>query len=183
MNWLDYILIFILILNLYSGFKHGLISQVVKMVSLFIAIYFAVFWSSDLKGYLVKYLKLDEVVPSISQNGEVSIWLTEIMLNIVSFMILFLLIGLILSLFTGRLKILNRIPIIGPVNALSGGLLGAAKGILIIFLIVALLSLIETEFMNNMVDASVLVALSHHYMPLIFGLIMNFIMGRLGTIV
>lgn len=183
MNWLDYILVFIIILNLYSGFRHGFISQVVKMASIFIAIYLAVFWSSVLKGYLVKYLKLDELISVISQNGEVSVWLTEIMLNIIAFMLLFMLIGLILKIITGRLKILNRIPVIGPINALSGGLLGAAKGILIIFLIVALLSLIETDFMIDTVDASVLVALSDHYMPLFFSLIMDFIMGRLGTIV
>ncbi len=179
MNWLDYVLIFILILNLYNGLRYGFIRQIVGMAGLFIALYLALLWSGDIKIYLEKHLKLGEVITVLVSNGDTSFWLTGVLLNIISFLLLFALIFFILSFFSGKLKYLNRIPIIGTLNILLGGLFGAAKGIIIIFLIIALVSLISTEYWTNTLDASVVVALSGHYMPLLYTLFVNYIKGKL----
>lgn len=180
MNWLDYVLIFILVLNFYNGFRYGFVRQVVGITSLFIALYLALFWSSDIKLYLEEYLKLDEVISVIVKNGETSLWLTGVLLNAIAFFLVFLLVLFILSFFSGKLRLLNRIPILGPLNILLGGLLGAFKGVIIVFLIVALISLIPTEYWINTLDASVIVALSGHYMPLLHAFIVDYIVGKLG---
>ncbi|RJX28148.1 MAG: CvpA family protein [Dethiobacter sp.] len=183
MNWLDYALIFILILNLYNGFRHGFLRQVAGLVSLFIAIYAALFWSSDVKTYLQKYLKLDEVITGLARNGEAASWLTETLANIIAFLVVFLVLSLVLGLIARKMSIFNKIPIIGPLNALLGSITGAVKGVLVIFLIVALLSLVETAFWMRTVEASVVVSLSRHYMPLFSGLFLDFVVGKLGKLI
>jgi uncharacterized membrane protein required for colicin V production len=183
MNWLDYALIFILILNFYNGLRHGFLRQIAGLISLFIALYAALFWSSDVKGYLQEYLKLEEVIAALARNGETSLWLTEILSNIVAFLIVFFIFSLVLSLISRKLSVFNKIPILGPLNAFLGSILGAIKGILVIFLIVALISLVETDFWMRTVEASVVVSLSRHYMPLLFGLIFDFVVGKLGKLI
>lgn len=179
MNWLDYVLIFILILNLYNGLRYGFIRQIVGMASIFIALYLALLWSGNIKIYLEKHLRLGDVITVLVSNGDTSLWLTGILLNIISFLLLFVLISFILVFLSGKLKYLNRIPIIGTLNVLLGGLFGAVKGIIIVFLIVALISLIPTEYWIDTLDASVVVALFGHYMPLLYTLFVDYISGRL----
>lgn len=180
MNWLDYVLVFILILNFYNGLRYGFVRQIVGMASLFIALYLALFWSGDIKIYLEKYLKLDEVISVIVSNGDTSLWLTGVLLNVISFLLAFALVFFLLSFFSGKLKLLNRIPIIGMINILLGGLLGALKGVVIVFIMIALISLIPTGYWIDILEASVVVALFGHYMPLIYALIVDYITGRLG---
>ena len=75
MNWLDYALVFILILNFYNGLRYGLVRQIVGMASLFIALYLALFWSGEIKICLEKYFKLDGVISVLVSNGDTSLWL------------------------------------------------------------------------------------------------------------
>lgn len=179
MNWLDYVLIFILILNFYNGLRYGFVRQIVGMASLFIALYLALFWSGDLRIFFEKNLRLGEVISVLVSNGDTSLWLTGVLLNIISFLVLFALVTFILTFFCGKLKYLNRIPIIGTLNVLLGGLFGAVKGVIIVFLIIALISLIPTGYWINTLDASVVVALFGHYMPLLYSFIVDYITGRL----
>ena len=180
MNWLDYALVFILILNFYNGLRYGLVRQIVGMASLFIALYLALFWSGEIKICLEKYFKLDGVISVLVSNGDTSLWLTGVLLNVISFLLAFALVYFLLSFFSGKLKLLNKIPIIGMINILLGGLLGALKGVIIVFIIIALISLIPTKYWINTLDASVVVAIFGHYMPLIYALIVDYIVGRLG---
>jgi len=183
MNWLDYVLIFIIILNFYNGCRYGLLRQVAGLLGLFIALYAALYWSGDLKMYLQEYIKLEEVITVLSSNGEASLWLTEVILNIAAFLIIFLVLSLVFGLIAKKLSLFNKIPLVGPLNALLGGILGAFKGILLVFLIAALISLVETGFWMKAIEASAVIALSRHYMPLLFGLIFDFVVGRMGKLV
>ncbi len=182
MNWLDFVLLLIFVIALYNGFRKGLVSQVVSLTSFFIALYLALNFSEEVREILGQYLYLDRIVSTIAEDPEASLWLVETILNIISFLVAFLLISLVLAFITGKLKLVNKIPLVGPVNALLGLTVGALKGILFVFLLVALLSLIRTEYWLATMESSAIVALSEHYMSLLFVLMMDYVAESLSII-
>lgn len=183
LNWLDYLLIFILILNLYNGLRYGFLRQVAGLVGLFIALYAALAWSGALKGYLKSFFDLEEVITTFATGWDASSWLAGVIYNIVCFLIIFCLFSFLLGVIIGKLSIFNKIPLIGPLNVFLGGILGALKGLLLVFLVSSLISLLETSFWLKAFESSAVIALSRHYMPLLFGFVFDFIVGRLGRLI
>lgn len=179
MNWLDYILIFVLIYYLYRGLQQGLVKQVVGLAGFFIAFYSSLRWSGVLRGYMDKYLKLDEIFVVMRQESEASLWLIDVIINIIAFLMLLMIISLILSVLVQRLRIINKIPLVGPLNAISGAAVGALKGIIVILVIVAVISLLETNFWQDSMHASAVVDLSRHYMGLLFHFIAGMVLDNL----
>ncbi len=182
MNWLDYALVFIIILNAYNGLKHGFLRQAARLASFFLAFYIALFQHNNLKDFLLENLNLQEVAAVLSPGGETASWLTGVLANIVAFLLIFIALSLLFALLVDRLKIFNRIPFVGPLNALLGCLFGIAKGVLAVFLLAALVSLLEKGFWMRAVEASAVISLSRHYLPFFYGLIFNIVAGKLGIL-
>lgn len=182
MNWLDFVLLLVFVIALYNGFRKGLVSQVISLTSFFIALYLALTWSDEVRDFLGHYLYLDRIVSVFAEDPEASLWLVETILNIISFLVAFLVISLILALISGKLKLVNKIPLVGPVNAFFGLTLGAVKGILFVFLLVALSSLVKTEYWLMTMESSAIVALSEHYMSQLFELMMDYVAESLSII-
>jgi uncharacterized membrane protein required for colicin V production len=168
---------------LYNGFRQGLVKQVVGLASFFIAFYLSLRWHGSLRSYLDRYIKLDEVFAVLGAENPASLWLMDAFLNIICFLILMLLISLILAVITKKLSILNHIPIIGPLNALSGAVIGFIKGLLVIFLAVSLISLLQTGFWQDTIQASAVAALSRHYIGSLFYFIAGLIVDNFGRVV
>ena len=182
MNWLDYIFIFVLILNLYSGYKEGLIRQVVALAGFFIAFYCALSWSGELSASLQEFLRIDRVLDILWTDGATNLWLANAICNVLVYILIFLVISLLIKIITKKLTIINKIPLIGSLNAILGTVFGLVKGFFIIFLTVALLSLIKIPFFNDTMEVSVFAALSQHYLAVLFNLINTNITERLGQL-
>ena len=87
---------------------------------------------------------------------------------------------MVLTVLVRRLRIVNKIPLVGPLNAVSGAVLGAIKGLLIIFITISVISLLETDFWQDSVQASAVVDLSRHYMGLLFHFIAGMVIDNLN---
>ncbi|HHU76462.1 MAG TPA: CvpA family protein [Firmicutes bacterium] len=183
MNWLDYLLIFIFILNLYNGYREGFIRQTVGLASFFVALYFSTSWSAALGGYLQDRFNLDQIIATLSKDEFMAAWLGEMLLNILAFLLVFLIVIFILKTITRRLKIFNRIPVVGPLNVFLGTILGIIKGFLVIFLAVSLISLVKISFLGSAVETSVIAALSQHYMAFLYDFIFHYLVDNLGQLV
>lgn len=183
MNWLDYVLLFILVYALFKGFRQGLVKQVVGLASFFIALYVALRWHRLARSFLDRYFKLDEVFAGPGAESTPVFLLVDVIINIIIFFIFLLLIYLILAVITKRLSIFNRIPIIGPLNALGGAVIGCIKGLLVIFLAVSLLSLLQTEYWQETLQNSAVVALSSHYIGLLFHFISGLVEANFSRLV
>ena len=180
MNWIDYLFIFVLVLNLYNGYKNGFISQIAALVSFFIALFLALTWSRDLSRALQGFLKIDHLFVPFFSDGAASLWLVDVLFNIVVFLIIFLAFIFLLKIVVGRLKIINKIPIIGNLNVILGIFFGTLKGLFIIFLIISILSLIKVPFWSDTVEASVIATLSQHYLTPLFNIIYEQVRESLG---
>ena len=102
--------------------------------------------------------KKDDLVDSISEldiklDGEVGIELTKQyiqplvvnFLSIIAFILLFAVVYLICKILAKSLKLVNKIPLLGRVNALLGGILGIVKGIVIAAVICFALNIAVTN--------------------------------------
>lgn len=183
MNWLDYVLVFFLVYYMYNGFKQGLIKQVVGLGAFFIAFFCALRWNNIVRLYAGKYLKLDEIFVFLEQESAASLWLINIMINIISFLMVMLLILLVFSLIIQKLSFINKVPFVGPLNALSGAFVGTIKGCVFVFLTIAILSLLDTDFWNNTMQSSAVVDLSRYYLGLFFYFVSEAVSNSLTKIV
>jgi uncharacterized membrane protein required for colicin V production len=175
-NWLDFLFIFVFVLHTLSGFSQGFLKKMVGVLGFVAAFYLALRWGADFIPFCEKLIPIGKLInlllPAQSTNME---WLFTLLYNILGFILLFIVFHFCFKLLTVRFRAVNKVPVIGFVNILGGGLLGAAKGMLLIFIISSIVSLMPTPFWVQARDNSAIIALSEYYLPLI----VNYIQGKI----
>lgn len=74
-----------------------------------------------------------------------------LVLRTVAFAVIFLLVNIVLRIITAVTKLVNKIPVIGKVNALLGFVLGLAEGIIAVFVICVAIRLVVSLTGANMI--------------------------------
>lgn len=158
---LTLIILVLLLLSLYSGFKRGLILQLVLTIGYAISFYFALEYYhqiSDLVEMMVPYPSpgSSETSPFVLYGKEFIFNLDQGFYNGVAFIgILF--IGWIITRFVGGLlNFLTEIPVLKQVNAIGGAIVGFIVEYVGVFLILFLLSTIPIQMIQNQFESSVL---------------------------
>ena len=198
MNLLDVILIAILVLFAFAGYKRGLIQTVFKLVSFFVAIVlsyllypyvsqtlrqtpvFAILKANiedamNLRGVveshaaqtqtdLINSLSLPAVLrdalhlnntPDVyellnvrSIEDYISSFFSNITLNVMSMVLVFILVWLVMRLIGGALNIVSKLPVINLFNRAGGLVAGLAMGLLIVWVGLTLMNLfiLNTSF-------------------------------------
>ena len=128
MNWLDAIIVVILILSLVSGFTNGFIKEVASLAALILGIWGAIRFSSFTAEKLYDYFDM---------TGK---WV-----GVIAFLITFLIIVVIIH-WVGILadKLINAVSL-GFVNRLLGIVFGLLKSVLILSVIIVVLNAIDAR--------------------------------------
>lgn len=102
--------------------------------------------------------KINEEVETAKEAavGAVSLSVSNLAIKLISMLAVFLIIKLVLWVVSMLLEALAKLPVIGTLNKAAGGALGAASGILIIYVLLALLTFVTAVNTNNAVAESVL---------------------------
>lgn len=153
----------ILVLAFYAvnGLLKGLILSVFKVMGFFISLYAARLLAPVLSGYIAGntgiynglYGYFEPKIPKDPtlltvfniigiDKSDVNGSLTLLFITIASFILAFLIIKLILMLFAGVLNMTARLPVIKQFNKVGGFLFGVLKGVLILYIVFAVLVLI-----------------------------------------
>jgi len=126
MNYIDIIILVILIIAAILGLKKGFVRQLFGLVALFLGVFCAFHFSSFAAGYIVKWFHPGED-------------LTKILAFIVTFVAILLLI-----VFLGRLvEGLLRITALGLFNRILGLVFSVAKNALILSILIYLLEALD----------------------------------------
>lgn len=117
MNFIDLILILIILLFAIQGFRKGLIYEVASLAGLILGIYASFHFAGYLEGYLTEYLNVPEKYSTIT-----------------AFILIFIMVIIILH-FIGKIieNIINVIAL-GFLNKLAGSVFGLVKGIVLLSL-------------------------------------------------
>jgi uncharacterized membrane protein required for colicin V production len=125
LNRIDIIVSVFLILSVGRGFLRGLIRSLFDIISLFLAVILAFYWYKSFAAFADSYIKMP---------GDI--------LQIVSFAVIWVAVYFV-SLMLGNLvhKLLGG-GLFGPANSLGGALLGAAKGLLMLWILLYFMTLV-----------------------------------------
>lgn len=164
MNWFDLVLLFLLGFYTINGIAQGLLKQVVSLLGFFLALVIALWGSRVLAGMLAPYLPMEDV---ISAEGVLQVFGTEadleaialMVLSVFSFVFLFIVLQAVCRSLVKSFKMVNYLPLVGKINALGGGALGFLKGLLFVFILVSVLSLVPIDSVQAAVGGSELTAL------------------------
>lgn len=80
-------------------------------------------------------------------------YLTKLIINIVSFMLTFIIVAIILRAIIFALDIISNLPVLGLVNRLAGGVLGAMGAMLIIWALFVIVTLLYTTSIGKEIYA------------------------------
>lgn len=170
MNWLDILLLALLVLNLISGYCQGLIRQMIGLIGFLVSIAVAVYGSSWLGGIIEGYVDPAWLMPlqEVSNQFGLNItadWAVSLAAKIASFLILMILAKFLLSLLASTFTDVNRLPVVGTVNRLAGLALGLARGLILVMLLVGLFSLLPLAFVAEAMSGSTLAAMVGRWLP------------------
>jgi len=144
-NWMDWALLLILAASVLSGMFKGLVKQALDFASLFVGLFLADKWAPQVSVWLNSTFNLGTSIRAllIPLFGNYS--LEPVALAVLSFLLVWGVVSIAFSLLGGILQSVTRLPILATANRLGGGLLGALKGALTIFIVASLLSFLPAS--------------------------------------
>ena len=196
---LDLIVILIIALFTFIGYKQGLVKTAIKILAFFIALFVAVSLYKAVGNIVINNTQFDEkienkiiskVLPenyeekldilpdSLIKSGEQSInglaiVISQKVIYFITFIILFLVIRIALKFVTILADIITKLPIIKQFDKTGGLIYGLAKGIVIVTALFAVVSLIspmlDEKYVNTIQNSYISKTLYNH--NLIIGLI------------
>jgi len=121
MNYIDITILIILAFSTLRGLMRGLIRAVFDIMAFVFSIWLGALWYRELSLYLTNYMKLP---------GNI--------MYTIAFVLIFIGVYLVTAFAGGFLHKLVGRGILGPLNLLGGALIGAAKGIIMVWIVLQL---------------------------------------------
>lgn len=154
----DLAILLVLVIAFTSGWLNGLMSALVRLVAFAASAVSAYVFSGQLAPFVYNSFigeKIEEVINSIQQDMEPSaaFWYKIITaidetaapeqlimdaVRLVIGVIIFIIVIMLLSLAARAFKGINKVPILGTVNKILGGVLGMAVGLIICLVLVSI---------------------------------------------
>lgn len=165
MNWIDYGIIAIVAFGVINGFRKGLLKSISSIVCLLAAIIVAKTYYKAVTIFLVENTSLEEKIAgflsekafvknmllspagesavfSVSNNfnSDINAFVTVLIINAISVLIVFLAVRLILGIAESFLVGAVEVPGLREVNSIGGAIVGLAKNVLLIMLIFTIIT-------------------------------------------
>lgn len=156
MMLLNMIILLLLLIGFFVGFRRGLVLQLVHLTGFIIAFVVAWMFFRDFADVLELW------IPYPAAMGESKIFSTIENLDLqaayyqaIAFVLLFLAVKIVLHILGTMLNFLAELPLLRSVNHLTGGLLGFAEIYLILFLLLYVGALTPMDAIQSSIDRSV----------------------------
>ena len=180
----DLIIIGIILLFTFLGYKRGLIKVAIKLCTFIIAIIISFMLYKPVSNVVIQKTDIDEkiqttitdrILPegiSVDQEVELSDSLPNIILNngaktvknisstisktliqTICFLIIFVAIKIVLKFVTFIADLIAKLPIINQFNKLGGTIYGFLEGLLVVFIALAIISLVAPLLDLSLLDA------------------------------
>ncbi|MEW5785379.1 MAG: CvpA family protein [Bacillota bacterium] len=170
MNWFDLLLLGILILYLISGFVQGLAKQIFNLFGFVIVMALAFLGSRFLGGYAAAYINPAWLIPyqdvarllGAESAAERAV---ELVAGVAVFLVLVVVLSIVFRLFSGGLKQVNKVPVLGFFNRLGGAALGLLVGIFFSYIVLNAVSLVPVQLCVDAVAGSYLAGAAELYLP------------------
>jgi uncharacterized membrane protein required for colicin V production len=143
--WIDWVFIAIFIISVLRGLSHGLVKQVLSLVSLFVSLFLAERWAPMVANWLNGQLAAEgHVAAFLSPMLGGSRW-EPIAVAVLSFLLVWCFIGIFFYLLEAFLESVARLPLLSSVNRLGGAALGVLRGGFIVFVLASFISFLPSS--------------------------------------
>jgi len=170
MNWIDFLIILILVLNIVKDTSQGLVKSIFGLIKILLSIYLTKMYYDVVYGYIINtevlyngfkaviiglfkaifYRKIKNdanFLPQLLSSGMINV-----LINILCILITYFVFRWLLGLLEELLSFLFKAPILKQLNGIGGFLFGAIKGILVIYIVIALFSPIKIIFPQGFIS-------------------------------
>ena len=137
MSWVDIILVIILLLGAFQGYREGFVMEVISLLAIFL-------------GVLAGFKLLGNAMILLNDRFEIN----ETMLPYVAFAVVFLIIVIVVNLFGKLIKASIGKSFLGGIDQLLGGIVGLIKGVFMLSIVLWILDSMKLEFLSQLNDQS-----------------------------
>lgn len=165
---LDLIIVFLLLGGLITGFRRGLIVQLIHMTGFIIALIVAYTYYKQLADKFVLWIPYPGVTAEsklIFAVGELDLDIT--FYHLLAFVLIFVIVKFALQLVASMFDFLKYLPVLGFVARLTGAVFGFIEFYIIIFLIISVMVMLPIEFIQNIVGKSLLAGAMFEHTPIV----------------
>lgn len=171
---LDLIIVFLLVAGLITGFRRGLIVQLIHMTGFIIALIVAYTYYKELASKFVLWIPY----PGVTAGSKLSIAverldLDETFYNLLAFVLIFLVVKFILQLIASMFDFLKYVPVLGFATRFGGAALGFVEFYIIIFLVLYVLVMLPLGVVQDMINDSILAGAMFKHTPLLSETVKN----------
>lgn len=173
MNWMDFIIIFILIMSIIKGIRKGFFLSVFGFVSFILSIYLAkryyplvngyIFDNPKIHGGLKKFFEWIINLIFFSKNKKDPSFIPEflgkgiinILITILCILVTYCIIKLLLNLIFKLINYIFKLPVLKQLNWVGGFFLGIIKGMFLVYIIFTILTPIVNIYPNGIIGKSI----------------------------
>ncbi|TGB04111.1 CvpA family protein [Halobacillus salinus] len=157
---IDLLLLFILLMGIFTGLKRGFILQLFHLLGFVVAFVVAAMYYDDLSPKLTLWVPY----PALPEDAAWAVFaesfdLEQAFYKAVAFAILFFGVKIVLHIIASMLDFVSELPILNSFNSLLGGVLGFVETYVILFVILYMAALVPLEPVQNALDGSFLAQL------------------------
>ena len=147
MNWIDLLIIFILVYNIIKGTSLGLIKSIFVLLQFLMSIYLSKMYYSVVSGYILNTPTLYKVFEKIISKEQMMI----IMINVFSIIITYFFFRWLIGLLGLLISAIFKAPILKQLDKIGGLLIGIIRGMIILYIAFALLTPIGLIFPEGVI--------------------------------
>lgn len=164
MNILDIIIVVLLLFSIWRGYRTGLVGQLVRVASVILSFIVAFMYYRPVAAQLAEWFPLSKVQANGSFDAVAGFPIVQQALyNLVAFALLAFVVGLAVRLVGGFLDGITRLPGISLLNRLVGAVVGLVKNGLILFIILAVASLLPSPAVQQSLSQSLFASYAQSY--------------------
>jgi len=165
---LDLLIVFLLLGGLITGFRRGLIVQLIHMTAFIISLVVAYTYYKQLAEKFVLWIPY----PGVTADSKLKMIVGELDLDetfyrLLSFVLIFIVAKFALQLIASMFDFLKYLPVLGFLARITGALFGFIEFYIIIFFIISLLVMLPVDFIQGLIDKSILTAAMFDHTPLL----------------
>ena len=158
MNWLLIAVICIIAWNVVRGYTRGVLRMVYSLAAWIVMLAASTMAAPYVRDHILSQTGIEPVILNgiEKQSGAydtISAQLTNAIMTGLSFFIVFFLLGIVAYIVRHIIRKIERVPVIGTVNRIAGFAVGFIKGMVIVWLLLALTSLFAASEIGQTMTA------------------------------
>ncbi|MHA6259407.1 CvpA family protein [Sporosarcina sp. CAU 1771] len=165
---LDLLIVFLLLAGLITGFRRGLIVQIIHMTGFIIALLVSYKYYEMLAEKFVLWIPY----PGVTAGSKLSFAVEELDLDetfyrLLAFVLIFIIVKFALQLIASMFDFLKYLPVLGFVSRFVGAALGFIEFYLLIFFVLYLTAMLPIDMIQNFMENSILKDAMFEHTPIL----------------